>query len=82
MTASFIAGLSFADLVRLRQIVRKTHMKHYPTSKLTDHEADRIIESLGPRTNEALLKNFVDAQIVASTPIVGPINLKPWSPPK
>jgi hypothetical protein len=35
-------------------------MKHYPKDKVTDKEADRIIESISPHTREKLIKLAVD----------------------
>ena len=37
------------DLQRLRVVVKNNHMKHYPKDKVTDKEADRIIESISPQ---------------------------------
>lgn len=57
---TFVADLSFQDLQRLRKVVRKVHMRHYPSALLTDHEADKIIEAMGPQTSETLIKIAVD----------------------
>ena len=54
--------LSFADLERLRGVVRRVHMAHYPVDLCTDYECDRIIESLLPSTAERLIKKAVDSQ--------------------
>lgn len=35
-------------------------MKHYPKEKVTDHEADRIIESLSEQCREKLYQLAVD----------------------
>ena len=48
------------DLQRLRVVVKNNHMKHYPKDKVTDKEADRIIESINPQTREKLIKLAVD----------------------
>ena len=48
------------DLQRLRVVVKNNHMKHYPKDKVTDKEADRIIESISPQTREKLIKLAVD----------------------
>ena len=37
---------SIREINTLRTVVKSQHMKHYPKEKVTDHEADRIIESL------------------------------------
>ena len=57
-----LAELSFHDLQRLRAIVRRVHMKHYPVEHCTERECDRIIESLLPATAERLIKRVVDEQ--------------------
>ena len=44
----------------LRVVVKNNHMKHYPKDKVTDKEADRIIESISPHTREKLIKLAVD----------------------
>lgn len=59
--ASFIQDLSFKDLQRLRAVVKRNLMRRHPTELFTDHEADRIIESLGPKIHERMLKRAVDA---------------------
>ena len=48
------------DLQRLRVVVKNNHMKYYPKDKVTDKEADRIIESISPHTREKLIKLAVD----------------------
>lgn len=52
--------LSFDELQRLRASVRRVHMKHYPVEMVSDHEADKIIASLGPAVAEKLIKSAVD----------------------
>ncbi len=59
---SFLAQLSWADLQRLRAIVRRTHMRRYPREFCTDREADRMIEAMGPRVAEILVRRAVDGR--------------------
>jgi hypothetical protein len=54
--------LSYRDLSRLRMVVRRVHMQHYPIDHCTDRECDRIIETLLPATAERLLKRLVDGR--------------------
>lgn len=61
---SFLAGLSYEDLRRLRAVIKKVHFAHYPQEFCTDAEADRLIESLGPSTREAIIRRYVDAGLV------------------
>lgn len=58
--ASFVADLAFRDLCRLRAIVKKIHFRHYPKELITDREADKLIEAVGPQVSERLLKQKVD----------------------
>jgi hypothetical protein len=62
---SFVAQLRFKDLQRLRQIVRRVHMRHYPGERCTDREADRIIESFGPETCEKMIARAVRRGLLA-----------------
>lgn len=62
----FLSSLRFEDLQRLREVVKRVHMKLYPAEHYTDREADRIIESLGPRILEQQLKRAVDSRLVAA----------------
>lgn len=48
------------DLNALRTVVKTQHMKNYPTERITDYEADKIIESLSDTTKEKLIKLAVD----------------------
>jgi len=59
---SIIPELKWDDHKRLRLIVRKVHMKNYPDALMTDTEADRIIESIGPEVLEKMIKAQVDAR--------------------
>ena len=52
----FSTTISFKDLQRLRKIVKRYHMAHYPSEMLTDYEADRIIDVLAPETQRYLIE--------------------------
>jgi hypothetical protein len=58
-----LTTLSFHDLQRLRAVVRRVHMRHYPTSHLNWQEADRIIETIGEETAQRMLKKLVDGKL-------------------
>ncbi len=51
---------SIREINTLRTVVKSQHMKHYPKEKVTDHEADRIIESLSEQCREKLYQLAVD----------------------
>jgi hypothetical protein len=63
---SFIHTLSQQDLGVLRGIVRKVHFaevvkKFGPNHPaVTDHECDRLIESIGPEVVERMIRFGVD----------------------
>ena len=48
MGMSFLSTLTFDSLQRVRRLVKQVHLEHYPADKITDREADRVIEALGP----------------------------------
>ena len=51
---------SIREINTLRTVVKSQHMKHYPKEKVTDHEADRTIESLSEQAREKLYQLAVD----------------------
>jgi hypothetical protein len=57
---TFLNNLKLQDLLRLRRVVRKVHMKNYPEALMHDQEADRIIEALGPAIAERMVEIAVD----------------------
>ncbi len=63
-TGSFSSLLSHADRNRLREIVKKTHLKFYPASKLTNFECDKFIDNIGPEVMLPLLKKAVDGNLI------------------
>ena len=52
--------LSFQDRQRLRKIVKKVHLKFLPEEFLTNKEADKMIEALGPSVREKLIVEHID----------------------
>ena len=56
LEGGFSTSISFKDLQRLRKIVKRYHMAHYPDEMLTDYEADRIIDVLAPETQRYLIE--------------------------
>ena len=56
--------MSHADRNRLREIVKKTHLKFYPASKLTNFECDKFIDNIGPEVMLPLLKKVVDGNLI------------------
>ena len=50
--------ISFQDRQRLRTIVKKIHFKNYPKEFITDKEADKLIEALGPKVAEDMIRKY------------------------
>lgn len=62
---SFMSELSLADRQRLRAIVRKVHLNHYPQHMLTNHECDKLIDAWGPEVAGNIVKKAMDRGLVA-----------------
>ena len=60
---SFLNTLSLKDRNRLRTIVKKVHLKHYPTHMITNYEADKLVEAFGEETVYNLLKANVGTNV-------------------
>ena len=60
---SFLNNLSLKDRKRLRTIVKKTHLSHYPTHMITDYEADKLVEAIGEETIYNMLKANVGVNV-------------------
>jgi hypothetical protein len=57
---TFTSTISYQDRLRLRAIVRKYHLSHYPTDKLTDIECDKLIDAWGAETAGKMIKQAMD----------------------
>tara|TARA_R100001463_G_scaffold54138_4_gene105168 strand:- start:512 stop:655 length:144 start_codon:yes stop_codon:yes gene_type:complete len=44
----------------LRKIVKTIHFKHYPKEFINDKEADKLIEALGPKVAEEMIKKYLE----------------------
>jgi hypothetical protein len=62
---SFASIISIEDRKRLRHIVRKVHLSHYPADKLTDIECDKLIDAWGPDVAASIVRKAVDAGQIA-----------------
>lgn len=56
----FATTLSYSDRLRLRAIVKRVHMQHYPGDLVTDYEADRIIDVIAPGTAAYLIRRALE----------------------
>lgn len=56
--------LKYEDRQKLRAIVKRVHMRNYPTEHLTDREADRIIDVIAPETAEYLVRKHLHGETV------------------
>jgi hypothetical protein len=52
----FATTLTYPDRLRLRAIVRKVHLAHYPSDLVTDLQADRMIDVIAPATAAYLIR--------------------------
>ena len=52
--------ISFQDRQRLRTIVKTIHFKNYPKEFITDKEADKLIEALGPKVAEDMIRKYIN----------------------
>jgi hypothetical protein len=62
---AFTNELSLTDRRRLRSIVRKVHLGHYPAHMLTNHECDKLIDAWGPEVAGNIVRKAVDRGMVA-----------------
>ena len=60
---SFLKSLSLKDRRRLRTIVKRDHLKNYPTHMITDYEADKLVEAFGEETIYNMLKANVGTNV-------------------
>jgi hypothetical protein len=56
----FATTLTYRDRLRLRSIVRRVHLSHYPRDLVDDRMADRLIEIIAPATAAYLIRLNLD----------------------
>jgi hypothetical protein len=56
----FSTLLSIRDRRRLRAIVRKVHLQHYPGHLIDDLLCDRVIDAIAPETAAYLIRLNLD----------------------
>jgi hypothetical protein len=61
---NFINTLSQSDRDTLRAVVKKVHMQHHPKDFVTNYEADKLIEALGPEVAAGMIKAGKDRDIL------------------
>ncbi len=57
---SWIGKLKYEDHQLLRKVVRKVHLHYAPLEIATDAHCDKIIEALGPKVAENMIRKAVD----------------------
>ena len=62
---SFLNTLSQPERDTLRRVVKLVHMKHHPKDFVTNYEADKIIESIGPEVAAQMIKVGVDTKVMS-----------------
>lgn len=60
----FTTTLSLRDRARLHKIIRKVHLRYLPSELLTAKECDKLLDAFGPKVQETLLRDAVDAGLV------------------
>jgi len=60
---SFLHTLKPQERHILRTIVKKVHLAHHPEQFCTDHEADKVIATIGPEVVERMIKFGVDRKV-------------------
>lgn len=55
-TGGFSSTLSWPDRLKLRAVVKKVHMRNFPTEMVTDYEADKMIDAIAPATAAYLIE--------------------------
>jgi hypothetical protein len=63
--SEWFGSLSHAQLIKLREMVRKVHMREgYRADQIDNRTMDRIIEAIGPRVADVQMKAAIDAGII------------------
>lgn len=60
----FLNQLNQSERDVLRAVVKRVHMQHHPKDFVTDYEADKIIEVLGPEVAAGMIKAGKDRQVL------------------
>ena len=60
---SFLHTLKVEERDILRAIVKKVHLVHHPKEFCTDHEADKVITTIGPEIVERMIKFGKDNKV-------------------
>ena len=61
---SFLNTLSESDRAALRRSVKVTHMNFFPKEYLTNYEADKMIEAIGPEVAGRMIRVAKDSGIM------------------
>jgi len=56
----FSTTLSFSDRQKLRAIVKRVHLRHYPGHQISDLLADRLIDVIAPETAAYLIRHHLE----------------------
>jgi hypothetical protein len=55
-TGSYSSSLTFDERRKLRSVVKRVHLQHYPSDMVTDYEADKLIDALGPEVGKQMIE--------------------------
>jgi hypothetical protein len=56
----FSTTLSYSDRIKLRSIVKRVHLAHFPSEFISDYEADKMIDVFGPETAAYLIRRTLE----------------------
>ena len=56
----FSTTLSYSDRLKLRSIVKRVHLAHFPSEWITDYEADKLIDVIAPETAAYLIRRTLE----------------------
>lgn len=60
---SFLHTLKPEERDILRRVVKKVHLAYHPEEFQSDHEADKVIASIGPEIVERMIRFGKDAKV-------------------
>ena len=63
IVGGFSTTLGYSDRLLLRSITKRVHLAHLPGHCLSDLEADRVIDVMGPETVAYLIRHNLERKV-------------------
>lgn len=57
---TFSSRLTYDERLKLRAIVKRVHLRNYPSDMVNDYEADKLIDALGPQVSKDLIERAIN----------------------